>query len=171
MSKGPGRIQRQLALIFDLDPEGAFTIEELCERIYETESITKSHRVAVIRAAKALAKKHPGLEWWRSEGRGSTLVFFHHDNVMSYGMARLKSDCLSRHDDERVLWKRLRDEEHRKLSRPGGWWWLHVQTWIGERDGDTTKLKELAPIREALEQESAAGIKAIQALLKQLGHR
>jgi len=35
MSGGPGRIERAIEALFDADRDNAFTVEELCERIYE----------------------------------------------------------------------------------------------------------------------------------------
>ena len=34
MSRGPGRIERAIASVFDAEPDNAFTTEELCKRVY-----------------------------------------------------------------------------------------------------------------------------------------
>jgi hypothetical protein len=147
MSKGLGRVQREIDSIFRLEPEGAFTVEDLCWRIYVCLG-EKRHRVAVIRAAKAVAKRHPGIHWWRSERAGSTLIFFHHDDVISYALARLKSDPWC-DDDDKVLWQKLGKEEYQELVKPGGSWWLHVQEWTAKRDNDAARLEELKPLLDA----------------------
>jgi hypothetical protein len=61
MSKGPGRIERALAAIFDGEPGNAFMTEELCEMIYPGCRIEKKHRVAVMRAVAKLAKRRDTL--------------------------------------------------------------------------------------------------------------
>jgi hypothetical protein len=48
MSRGPGRIERAIAAV--LDEADAFTIEDLCQRIYG--GTEKKHRVAVLRATR-----------------------------------------------------------------------------------------------------------------------
>jgi hypothetical protein len=78
MSKGPGRVQRKIDSILASNLDDSFTVEELCQRVYEHSQIQKRHRVAVIRAAKAVIKRHPDVVCWHSESRGRTLVFFNH---------------------------------------------------------------------------------------------
>jgi hypothetical protein len=56
MSKGPGRVQRRLAEIFQKNPEGMFLTKELCSRVYQTGRVQKWHRVSVLRALKSLAR-------------------------------------------------------------------------------------------------------------------
>jgi hypothetical protein len=94
MSKGPGRIQKAIRALFAAEPDNAFTTAELCERIYGVEAgaeIAKKHRVAVMRAAKGIAE----LRHFAGENLGGQLVFYDPLNVMSYAMARLKSDSLN----------------------------------------------------------------------------
>jgi hypothetical protein len=57
MSKGPGRVQRCLAEILQHDPKGLFLTQELCSHVYGTAAVKKWHRVAVLRALKAIAKR------------------------------------------------------------------------------------------------------------------
>src|SRR5205807_9024028 len=90
MSKGPGRIQRTIDAIFKDNPDSAFTVEELCSGVYGYGKREKRHRVAVIRAAKAVAKNLPDIVVWNAEWRGGTLIFFNHRSIMSYAIARLK---------------------------------------------------------------------------------
>jgi hypothetical protein len=95
MSRGPGRIERELQRIFFAARlDNAFTTEELAERLYPGATIGKKHRVAIIRAARALSKR-PGYEdlhSWHGENLGRTHVWFNRANVMSHAMASLKAD-------------------------------------------------------------------------------
>jgi hypothetical protein len=48
MSRGPGRIQQEIAALIAANPDGAWTTTVLCQHIYGL--VEKKHRVAVIRA-------------------------------------------------------------------------------------------------------------------------
>jgi hypothetical protein len=50
MSRGPGRVQRSILALIKDEPDGAWTIEDLCRHIYGVRTIEKKHRVAVLRA-------------------------------------------------------------------------------------------------------------------------
>ena len=92
MSRGPGRVERAIAALFGGDSEAAFTVAELCEQVYG-EAREPQHRVVVARAGKNLIGRGINLAWFRwSRGRGSQLVLYVPDNVMSYAKARIKSD-------------------------------------------------------------------------------
>jgi hypothetical protein len=147
MRKGPGWIERELAAIFDGEPDNAFMLEELCERAYPgVNRIEKKHRVAVARAAKNLAKRRTNLSWLHGDAVGGTLVFFTWDNVMSYGVARLKCDSrYSGKNDPRHAWHWTEAEVRAELSPggahyghvvEGGEWWRYVHRLIAERDGE-----------------------------------
>ena len=67
MSRGPGRIERAIASAFAAEPDNAFTIGDLCIRVYPEIARgfalpEKKHRVAVLRAAKKVAAQHPNGE-------------------------------------------------------------------------------------------------------------
>jgi hypothetical protein len=118
MSRGPGRIERAIVAAFTAEPENAFTVEDLCDRIFGPQeqqvptfkwengrckriTITishpeKKHRVAVLRAAKTLMKRGtiPGLTAMPSELLGRTQIYFDHANVKSYAMATLNARLL-----------------------------------------------------------------------------
>jgi hypothetical protein len=143
MSKGPGRIERAIAGILDRSPDNAFTTEELCEKVYRTKQVQRKHRVAVLRAAASLAKRRDTLGVWVSDVLGSTKVYYTIDNVMSYGMARLKADNFHhyRSNDERVNWYRDGPTSEKELRaelakggrdyeriKPGGSWWNGVKS-------------------------------------------
>jgi hypothetical protein len=164
MSKGPGRIERAIAGILDRSPGNAFTTEELCEKVYRTKQVQRKHRVAVLRAAASLAKRRDTLGVLSSETLGYTKVYYTIDNVLSYGMARLKADNLYhyRSNDERVSWDATSEKELRAtlarggreyhLVKPGGTWWEHVQSKRAElaaqRRGDKRKVKEILAARK-----------------------
>jgi hypothetical protein len=163
MSKGPGRIQPAIHDIFRDERDGAFTVEELCDRVYGYGKAEKRHRVAVIRAAKAVAKDLPDIVIWNAEWRGGGLIFFNHRSVMSYAIARLKSDNIENWmhrltDDEARA--KLRDETHAALIAPNGFWWGFVQEWIAEQDGDTATVERLKAQREAARAAMIQGLSA-----------
>ena len=80
MSRGLGRIERGIAAIMDGEPDEGFTVAELCQWIYTDAPITKQQRVAVLRAARSLARRRPSLVCFRSLARGGALVFCCEDN-------------------------------------------------------------------------------------------
>ena len=70
------------------------------------------------------------------------LVFFRHDEVMSYAMARLKAPTgfngISQHTielakDEDGLRRELDNESHRTLIGPGGAWLRQVEMFLARR--------------------------------------
>jgi hypothetical protein len=160
MSRGLGVVQRKIDELFSGDPEAVFTIEDLCKKVYGGFDCTKAQRVAVIRAAKAIAKRHPGIDMWNGETRGSQLIFLHHDNVTSYAVARLISEAWgatwARRDQSEARQILKTDQRHIELIKPGGTWWLFVQQWIAERDNDQARLEELKPALQQLEKERQA---------------
>jgi hypothetical protein len=52
MSRGPGRIQQEIAALIASNPDGAWLTADLCEHIYGL--VEKKHRVAVTRAIKQM---------------------------------------------------------------------------------------------------------------------
>ncbi len=150
MTGGLGRIERALVAIFDGERDNAFTIEDLCERIWpdlypdrQGGKIERKHRGTVIRAARNIARQRPEIQWLRGERRGGSLVFFRHDEVISYAMARLKADRFQRYrsknprlhwsNDEAALRRKLDDESHRKLIGPHGTWRRQVEVFVALR--------------------------------------
>jgi hypothetical protein len=140
-----GRIQRVLIKIFDCERDNAFTTEDLCKRIYPQlypNRIKKSHRATVVRAARNIAAQRPEIQWLQSQRLGGTPVFFRHDEVMSYAMARLKADRFQRYRDQRLHWSSgeealrrvLDDESYRKLTGPGGAWRSQVEIFLAGRE-------------------------------------
>jgi len=168
MSKGPGRIERALAAIFDAERDNAFTLEDLAERVWpdlypdlQGDPVAKKHRVSLARAARNLAKRRPEIQWLDGEGLGGALVFFRHDEVMSYAMARLKADRFEHYrsndprrrrrtiERESRLRRTLGDDRHSELMGPDGAWRRHVEIFLARRDGDVEKAAQLEAEQEA----------------------
>ena len=67
MSRGPGRVERAIEAALDAEPDNAFTVEELCRRVYpETahRAPEKKHRVSKCsRAAQNICKRRSNVEW------------------------------------------------------------------------------------------------------------
>ncbi len=168
MSRGPGRVEQAIMAAIEAEPDNAFTVEDLCDRVYQgVNRIEKKHRVAVIRAMRNAAERPNDLEFMTGEGRGNTLVLFNRYNVPSYAMARLKADKLNyyrtKDDHLSVLEQeaRLRAELQpgsriHSLNVEGGAWMRHVRLWTAQRDGDKKLIR-------AIEAEEA---KRMDALLK-----
>lgn len=92
MSRGLGQVQRAIVAAFEAEPDNAFLLSELCERVYRgVNRIEKKHRIAVARAAKGVKT----ISRMKRETLGGELVFYDPLNLMSYAMARLKSDFLN----------------------------------------------------------------------------
>jgi hypothetical protein len=151
MSKGPGRVEQIIEAVFAAEPDNAFTIEDLCDRVYPGEPIEKKHRVSVLRAAKQVAKRRSEIDTMTGEGLGGTLIFFDQYCVLSYAMARLKSFSYRTNDKRRSLRENEDDlrakiapggSDHELIVR-GGAWWRHVEERIAKRDGDTDKVQRL----------------------------
>jgi hypothetical protein len=121
----------EATLLSDLD--NAYTVDDLCYRVYPgLKHIQRKHRAAVIPAAKRVCQRlGEHWDWWRSEMRGGTLVFWNRASVMSYGMVRLKSDYLNayRHSSTEAKLKAglLPGGREHEYVVPGGIWWKHCQ--------------------------------------------
>jgi hypothetical protein len=152
MSRRPGRIERSLVAIFEGERDNAFTTHDLCERIWpdvyqdsQAGRIERRHRSSVIRAARNIARQRPEIQWLHGERLGRELVFFRHDEVMSYAMARLKADRFQRYrgkdprlrwrDKEGALRRELSEGSHRELIRPGGAWHRQVEIFLTDKGG------------------------------------
>jgi hypothetical protein len=57
MSRGTGRIERQIKALFVHDPKRIESTADLCRAIYGIEKVEKKHRVAVLRALKSISEK------------------------------------------------------------------------------------------------------------------
>ena len=95
----------------------------------------------MIRAAHNIASQRPEIQWLYSQRLGGALVFFRHDEVMSYAMAQLKADRFQHYRSPRLQWSRdedalrseLDDERYRELIGPGGPWRREVEIFLARR--------------------------------------
>lgn len=126
------------------EPDGAWTTEERCERVYpETNRVEKKHRVSVLRAARRVVENDPDWVLTCSKSLGGQRVLMSWADVRSYALGRLKSENQYKSNDTRLRWsysaKELADtletEHYQKLMAPGGDWWRHVHRHIAEPDG------------------------------------
>src|SRR5260370_3477338 len=153
MRKGPGRVEQIIEAVFAAEPDNAFTIEDLCDRVYPGGPIEKKHRVSVLRAAKQVAKRRAEIDTMIGEGLGGTLIFFDQYCVLSYAMARLKSFSCRTHDKRRSL--RENEADLRTKIAPGGSDHElivrgcasppHVQERLAKTDRDTDNAPRLTP--------------------------
>ena len=157
---GPGHLMRAVARLFFEQPDGAWTVEDLCERVLGLAPgmVEQRHRVCLRCAASEFIAYTEDWAVGQSEGPGRLLVYFNRASVLSYALARLKSDrqyrYRSRVDDEeqlneRDLLQRLADGKERHLIIEGGAWRRHVERYIAIRNAlrtgngaRVTKIKE-----------------------------
>ena len=170
MSRGHGTVQRAILATFAAEPDNAFLLSELCDRVYSgLNRIEKKHRNAVARAAGAI----PSIDHMKREVLGSELVFYDPLNVMSYAMARLKSDNIGpgaayRNKDYRPVkqkiwhgrditsWRQYdisSDRVFRNMLAPGGnhhkhvveggVWWRHTEIRKAQARGDEETVTRL----------------------------
>jgi hypothetical protein len=167
-------VQRVILAVFAAEPDNAFLLSQLCEQVYPgCNRIEKKHRIAVARAAKAI----PSIDCMKRETLGSELVLYDPLNVMSYAMARLKSDNLGpgagyRNNDYRPVPERIwhgvdvtswrqynitSDEIFRKMLAPGGNHHRHVV-----EGGAWWQHTEIRKVRARGDEETAARLQAEQ---------
>ena len=172
MSRGPGRIERAVRQLMTDEPGGAWTVEDIAEKVYpvtRTTGVEKKHRVSVVRALKRITENDVDWVLWRSITRGGTLVLVNLGNLQSYALGNLKADNFEdyRRKDGRYvsatendLKKQLEsDGRKHEYIEPGGAWWRHVQIHIARRDGNPN---------EELEKEQADYDQARQAAIRAL---
>ena len=91
--QGPERIERALAAIFDSERDNAFTLEDLCERIWpdmypdmQGAPVKKKHRSSVARAAHNLVRRRPEIQCFYGAGLGPAGVLPpRRGDVLRYG--------------------------------------------------------------------------------------
>jgi hypothetical protein len=151
MSKGLGHVGRAVLAAFEDEPDNAFTTEELCERVYGRNP-SRAGRVAVLRAVKGLAARRPdlGVASWAAETRGGQTVFFRERHVMSYAMARLKSEgrWFGWHTEAQLRAMLAPGGFYHHCIQPGGAWVRFTAMAIAKRDGDHAALKRLEAEQE-----------------------
>jgi hypothetical protein len=151
----PEHIEQAIRAAFTADPNNAFTVDDLCDRVYlGLKQPERKHRAAVIPIAKKVCESlGEWWEWWRSERPGGTLIFLNRASVTSYAMARLKSDYLNGYrSNGRARWSVCTEERLRAEISPGGRdhalvveggaWWEHCQEAIA-------KFKQVTPVQNS----------------------
>jgi hypothetical protein len=73
MSRGPGRVQQTITKLIASDPHGAWTVGQICERLYPAMRVEKKHRVAVTRALRHMELPPT---WRVSRGHGSEYCLY-----------------------------------------------------------------------------------------------
>jgi hypothetical protein len=88
MSRGLGKIQRDVQDFFRCRPYAAITAEELCRRVHRLyQAPTRGQMVSLVRAAKRLAAIDP-IGYMEAARRGGPLVFYRSDNKESLKRAK-----------------------------------------------------------------------------------
>lgn len=165
---GPGHLMRAVARLFFEQPDGAWTVEDLCERVLGLTlgMVEPRHRVCLRCAASAVISYTEDWAVGQSPGPRRPFVYFNRASVLSYALARLKSDCQyqyryrSRGDDgepinERDLLRRLADGKERHLIIEGGAWRRHVERYIAIRNAlRTGDGAQMAKIKQEQQRES-----------------
>jgi len=136
MSFGPGRIERAIAATFFVNPSMTYTVDELVAITYPSVNrIEKRHRVTVRRAANKVAAR----EWWScspAERPGHRIVYFNLLNHQSYVVAQIRGSFRYRELSHAEVIAAMEDpsiapivaEQWRKAMRPGGSFWLQVES-------------------------------------------
>lgn len=78
MSRGPGRIERRIAQLFQKDPRLVPTTTEICQYVYGVETVQKKHRVAVLRALKRFSKRSMPQLWREAQRYERSDIWFDH---------------------------------------------------------------------------------------------
>ena len=65
MSKGPGKIQKQLIRLFQKNQRRHFSTRQICQRVFRVTLVEKKHRVSILRALKRLSANSK-LNLWRA---------------------------------------------------------------------------------------------------------
>jgi hypothetical protein len=141
---GQQEIEQTIRDLFTCN-DSAFTVDDLCGHVYlGLKQPQRKHRAAVLPIAKKVCEQlGEDWQWWRTEKRGGTLVFFNHAIVMSYAMARLKADfCHNSETEEELRASISPGGRYHDYVVKGGAWWKYCQDHINE----TTNQKTAAAI-------------------------
>lgn len=144
-------MEAAIEAIFRAEADNAFTVEDLCDRVYaDGHGIERKHRVAVSRAARKVCRRIADWKWEKSSVSDGALSFWNLTSVLSYAMYRLKADTYGiyyRPSDQRVpgQWRIDSEQELRAKVEPGGEyhhyivkggaWAAQVERELAERDG------------------------------------
>jgi hypothetical protein len=161
MSRGPGRVMRAIVAAVEADPHHAVTIEEMCEQLYPSArgGPPTKYRAAVTRAGKTAARHGDNIGHTSYRGPGRTAAFYAADDLKAYACAQLKALGWwdgSLHHLETTF---------KNHMEPGGIWWLEVQLFVAERDGNADRT---AAYRRAIKRLEKRRRKAVAGRLQSL---
>ena len=168
MSRGPGRIEKAIEAAFTASPHQAFTVEQLVRIAYPQDysgdsynehiaylaatkqrvpRLPKKHRVAVLRAARNVAKR---CDWvavqrryhWQENGRWNASVLTIFANALD----------LASYSAAQAFGARCEPEKH--LAEPGGEWWVTVELAKARKAGDAVKADALQAQLRDIEDEA-----------------
>jgi hypothetical protein len=94
MSRGPGRVQQEIAALIAANPDGAWTTADLCQHIYGVKTAEKKHRVSVVRALERMDLP-PLWKVWRIRLQGCELGLYNAGSVMS----TVRKGCINKGED------------------------------------------------------------------------
>ena len=144
MSNKIATIESEITALFAAEPDNAFTVEEMCERIFpDLKHAARKRRRVVLKAAKNLMQREGRLSFLRSSARGHTVIFFIDTCIISYAMACQKRWPWQPKSDADLRARLSEGGEHFKDIQPGGVWWRHTQLQIAKRAGDLKRFEEL----------------------------
>jgi hypothetical protein len=141
MSKGPGRVERAIEVVFRNNPDQTFSTDELWPFVYPgANRLEKKHRVSIIRAAKGVAERI-GWRGRRQERPRGQIIWHNLTDARSYRLAQLRCDFLNNGRSIADLERRLDDPNAYQSEwagvQPGGIWTLHVEVHKADLAGDT----------------------------------
>jgi hypothetical protein len=139
---GPQQIERALVDVFTSDPDNAFTIADLCQRVFGVKTVQRKHRAAVIPVAKKVCEQlGENWDWFQAAfTHGNPFTFWNRASLSSCAMRHLKTWGF-RHRSE----KDLRDMiapggayyDDRMID--GGEWWQEWQDNLAQLKDEKTR--------------------------------
>jgi len=165
VSRGPGRVEREIEAAFLASPEEAFSVAELGAIVYPgLNRVEKRHRVAILRAADKVARRL----WWKgavSERPGGAVIYFNLLNVRSYTLGHMRRGLVNASVPVDQLLKFMeppqfgdpwRSRNQWDRMQPGGAWWFHVEMNKAQKAGDLAEVERLrADLHAGLDQRMA----------------
>ena len=140
MSRGLGRIQAAIENAFKQNPSTTYAVDELALIAYPgLTRVEKKHRVAVIRAADAVARDL-GWQGMRAERPGHPVIYGNPLNLRSYATWTMRRDFLSGALTAEQIAAALDDPQAWRAQwsyvQPGSAWWQHVEINKARAAGD-----------------------------------
>ena len=97
MSRGAGRIEREIETALQAEPDRSFSIEDLCVRAYPgLNRIGKKHTFAVSRSLRAVVSRRLEFGILKLRARGNPLIAFTRSSLASVKHATTRGQPISR---------------------------------------------------------------------------